>query len=140
MAEELLLACFTFQNGFYNLSGCSKSGCARSEQFVPHTHPAPAQGIPEHGPGKDDIYLIKVKRLKHLLNVFVRCRTQVFQAKKLFELVEGELARRTLCHELLVPLVALGGAQLLHGFPVHVPHLHTKRWSLCSQKRGLWEI
>ena len=74
-------------------------------------------------PTQSPAHFVEVKGLKHLLHVLAGPRAQILEAEELAELVEGELAGGALCHELLVPLVALGAAQLLHRLTVHnVPH------------------
>lgn len=81
-------------------------------------------------------HLIEVKRLKHLLNVFICCWAQVFQVKKLLKLMQGKLAWRTLRHEFLVPLVTLSGTQFLNGFSIHVPHCKAKEMNTSLKNSG----
>lgn len=49
--------------------------------------------------------------------------------------MQGKLPRGTFCHELLVPLMTLGGTQFLHRFSIHVPHCKTKEVDLSLKNR-----
>lgn len=67
-------------------------------------------------------HLVHVKGSEHLLDVGVGLGIQASQAEELLELVQGELTRRTLSHELLVPEVHLHSLQVVHGASRRVPH------------------
>lgn len=67
-------------------------------------------------------YLIHIKRAEHLFDVLVGLRIQPPQPKELLEFVLGQLPRRTLGHELLVPVVDLDRLQVIHGGGAVVPH------------------
>lgn len=68
-------------------------------------------------------HLVHVKGAEHLLDVGVGLGVQPSQAEELLELVQGELTRWTLSHELLVPEVHLHGLQVVHGAPRRVAHV-----------------
>lgn len=59
-------------------------------------------------------HLVHVKRAEHLLYVSVGPGVQASQPEELLELVQGELTRRALGHELLVPEVHLHRLQVVH--------------------------
>lgn len=59
-------------------------------------------------------HLVHVKRAEHLLYVGVGLVVQASQPEELLELVQGELTRRALGHELLVPEVHLHRLQVVH--------------------------
>lgn len=67
-------------------------------------------------------HLVHVKGAEHLLDVGVGLRIQAPQAKELLKLMQGELTRRTLGHELLVPEVHLHSLQVVHGASRRVAH------------------
>lgn len=70
-------------------------------------------------PTQTPAHFVEVKSLKHLLHILAGRWAQVLETEELAELVEGELAGGALSHELLVPLVAFGAAQLLHRLTLH---------------------
>lgn len=72
-------------------------------------------------------YLVHVKSFKHLLDVGIGAGGQILQSEELLELVEGELPRRALGHELPVPLMNLAGCDFLHRSTAGVSHC--EKWT-----------
>lgn len=86
----------------------------------------------------EESYLVHVKGPEHLLDVGVGLGVQASQAKELLELMQGELTRRTLSHELLVPEVHLHRLKVVHGASRCVSHFApSKHLSRVTEQMGV---
>lgn len=76
-------------------------------------------------------HLVHVEGAEHLLDVLVGLWIQPSKPKELLKLMLCQLARGTLLHELLVPVVDLHGLQIIHRGAAVVPHAD-RAWEGCS--------
>lgn len=60
-------------------------------------------------------HLVHVKSAKHLLDVGIGLLIQTFEPEELLELIQRELTRWTLSHELLIPQMHFYSLQVVHG-------------------------
>lgn len=73
-------------------------------------------------------HLVHVKCAEHLLDVGIGLLIQASEPEELFELMQRELTRWTLSHELLIPQMHFNGLQVVHGAARWIPHHSTENW------------